>query len=71
MVDSSTGKQLKVVIFGATGGTGIQLVKQALDAGHHVTVYVRNPDKLNEITNANLEKVKGELAEQDKIDTVV
>ena len=71
MVEAQAVKQLKVVIFGATGGTGIQLVKQALDAGHHVSVYVRNPDKLNEITNSNLEKVKGELSEQDKIDSVV
>ncbi|WP_295817405.1 NAD(P)-dependent oxidoreductase [uncultured Deinococcus sp.] len=31
----------KIVIFGATGGTGRQLVQQALNAGHAVTVLVR------------------------------
>ncbi len=29
---------MKLGIFGATGGTGRQLVKQALEAGHAVTV---------------------------------
>ena len=34
---------MKLAIFGATGGTGRQLVDQALEAGHAVTVLVRNP----------------------------
>ncbi|MCW2915854.1 MAG: hypothetical protein JWN52_3922 [Actinomycetia bacterium] len=37
---------MKLLIFGATGGTGAQLLTQALDAGHDVTVVARNPDKL-------------------------
>jgi putative NADH-flavin reductase len=32
---------MKLVIFGATGGTGQQLVEQALAAGHEVTVFAR------------------------------
>ncbi|GER89604.1 hypothetical protein KDW_37660 [Dictyobacter vulcani] len=34
---------MKLVIFGATGGTGRALVEQALEAGHDVTAAVRNP----------------------------
>src|SRR6266566_1152253 len=34
---------LKLVIFGATGGTGRQLVEQALERGHTITVLVRHP----------------------------
>lgn len=34
---------MKVVIFGASGGTGRELVVQALEAGHQVTVFVRDP----------------------------
>jgi uncharacterized protein YbjT (DUF2867 family) len=30
-------------IFGATGKTGIELLKQTLDHGHVVTVMVRDP----------------------------
>ena len=37
---------MKVAIFGATGGTGIELVKQALDRGHLVTAFVRDPSLL-------------------------
>jgi putative NADH-flavin reductase len=32
---------MKLIIFGATGGTGQQLVEQALAAGHEVTVFAR------------------------------
>jgi putative NADH-flavin reductase len=37
---------MKLLILGATGATGRQLVSQALDAGHEVTVLVRSPEKL-------------------------
>lgn len=37
----------KVILFGATGQTGICLIPQLLKAGHEVTVYVRSPEKLN------------------------
>jgi putative NADH-flavin reductase len=38
---------MKITIFGATGGTGMQLVQQALAASHEVTAFVRDPAKLN------------------------
>ncbi|MBO8188209.1 NAD(P)-dependent oxidoreductase [Streptomyces spirodelae] len=37
---------MRYTIFGATGGTGRQLVRRALDAGHKVTAVVRNPERL-------------------------
>jgi putative NADH-flavin reductase len=36
----------KLVIFGATGGTGRQSVTQAVQQGHQVTAFVRDPQKL-------------------------
>jgi uncharacterized protein YbjT (DUF2867 family) len=33
---------MRIVVFGATGGTGRQLVAQALDAGHAVTAFARD-----------------------------
>lgn len=36
---------MKLVVFGATGGVGTQLVKLALEQGHTVTAIVRNPAK--------------------------
>lgn len=34
---------MKLLVFGASGRTGRELVRQALEAGHDVTVFVRNP----------------------------
>ena len=36
----------KVLVLGATGGTGQHVVSQALQKGHDVTVLVRNPERL-------------------------
>ena len=36
----------KLLMIGATGGTGQQLVTQALDAGHEVTAFVRASTKI-------------------------
>ena len=43
MVEST---QQKTVVFGATGGTGLECVKQCLDKGILVTAFVRTPEKL-------------------------
>lgn len=48
-----------LAIFGATGGVGRQLTRQALDAGHRVVAYVRDPSKLPE--HERLTSVQGEL----------
>lgn len=37
---------MRLFILGATGGTGRQLVDQALARGHQVTAFVRSPEKL-------------------------
>src|ERR687891_513400 len=39
---------MKVLIFGATGGTGRELIRQALDRGHSVTAFARDPSALDE-----------------------
>lgn len=46
---------MKVVVLGATGGTGIELIKHLLASGHSVTAYVRNPAPLEEYaTNVDI-----------------
>jgi len=39
--------EMKLLLLGATGGTGQQLLSQALEAGHQLTALVRSPEKLN------------------------
>ncbi|GAA4586655.1 SDR family oxidoreductase [Planotetraspora phitsanulokensis] len=39
---------MKITLFGATGGTGGQVIRQACDAGHEVTAVVRDPARLTE-----------------------
>jgi putative NADH-flavin reductase len=53
----------KIIVFGATGGTGLQVVQQALLAGYKVTVVVRNPDTFT-ISHNNLEVIKGDVLQQ-------
>jgi putative NADH-flavin reductase len=51
---------MRLAIFGATGNTGLELVKQALEEGHTVTAFVRDPARLA-IENANLTLVTGDV----------
>jgi putative NADH-flavin reductase len=37
---------MNTLVLGASGGTGREVVSRALAAGHTVTAFVRNPDKL-------------------------
>ncbi len=49
----------KIIVFGATGGTGKLVIKQALQAGHRVTAIARNPGAL--ISHQHLEIIKGDV----------
>lgn len=51
---------MKLAIFGSTGGTGRQVVAQALEQGHDVTAFARSPEKLNQ-THAKLQVVQGDV----------
>ena len=42
---------MKLVILGATGGTGLELVRQAIEHGHFVTALVRSPERLEAFRN--------------------
>jgi putative NADH-flavin reductase len=51
---------LKILVFGATGPTGQQVVMQALGRGHIVTAFVRNPARLS-IIDEHLRVVVGDI----------
>ena len=52
---------MKVLIFGASGGTGRELLKQALDKGMEVTAFVRDFTKVEDIQHPNLSVVSGNV----------
>jgi putative NADH-flavin reductase len=57
---------MKITIFGASGRTGLQLVRQALEKGNLVTAFVRRPDSLN-LQHPNLKIITGTLDNEEKL----
>ncbi len=50
---------MKIIVFGATGGTGKEIVRQAIEQGHMVTAFVRNASALT--PQENLKIVTGDI----------
>lgn len=61
---------MKLLIIGATGGTGRELVEQALAQGHDVTAFVRNPSKI-EIKNERLTIAQGDVLNYQSVEKAV
>lgn len=61
---------MKIAIFGSTGSIGRQIVKQALNQGHIVTAFARNPAKLN-FQNSNLEIIQGDVMNTGSVEKAV
>jgi putative NADH-flavin reductase len=57
---------MKIVIFGASGLTGHQLLEQGLRQGFEITAFVRDPSKLR-IKHKNLNYVVGDVGNKDQV----
>ena len=57
---------MNILILGATGRVGSQIVTYALHDRHHVTVLVRTPEKI-QINNENLTILEGNVLNKDDI----
>jgi putative NADH-flavin reductase len=58
---------MKLLVFGATGGTGREIVAQALAQGHAVTALVRDPAKLG-ISHEQLAVVQGDVLDAASVE---
>jgi len=63
-------RALRLLIIGATGGTGRQLVRQALEAGHQVTAVARRPAKLN-FSDPKLQVAPGDVLDLRSLEAVM
>jgi nucleoside-diphosphate-sugar epimerase len=61
---------MRVLVIGATGGTGRELVQQALAQGHQVTAFVRDPAKL-QIEHANLRIAQGNVLDYATVESAM
>jgi putative NADH-flavin reductase len=61
---------MNLLILGATGGTGRELVQQALARGHTVTAFVREPSKVRS-THPNLHVVNGDMLDYGSVERAV
>ncbi|UAL48912.1 NAD(P)-dependent oxidoreductase [Sutcliffiella horikoshii] len=61
---------MNILILGATGRVGNQILSHAITDNHHVTVLVRNPDKI-QINHANLTIIQGDVLNKDDIARVM
>lgn len=57
---------MRLVVFGATGGTGGRIVEQALASGHGVTAVVRDPGRL-QLRHERLKVVRADVFRSEEI----
>jgi len=62
---------MRILVFGSTGGTGLELLTQALDQGHDVAAYARNPAKLDGMSHARLEVIRGDVLDLAAVESAV
>nr|WSY52535.1 NAD(P)H-binding protein [Streptomyces sp. NBC_00886] len=57
---------MKLTVFGATGGVGQEIVRQALASGHEVTAVVRDPARLT-VRGEGLEVFRADLTDPEVV----
>lgn len=57
---------MRLVIFGAPGGTGRRLVERAIAEGHEVTAFVRNPSRMT-VRHQRLKIVAGDAFDPERV----
>jgi putative NADH-flavin reductase len=63
-------KIMNVLVFGASGGTGRELVTQGVELGHTLSAFVRNPAKF-EIKHPKVKIIQGDVVNARSVDAAV
>lgn len=61
---------MKLVVLGATGATGLEIVRQALERGHSVTALVRSPERLKLFGN-RISVKEGDLLNSADLERII
>jgi putative NADH-flavin reductase len=61
---------MKLVVLGATGGTGRQIVRRGLEQGHCITAFVRSPERLK-IFQDRISIKQGDLLSSSELEKVI
>ena len=69
MSDKIKASGQNFVVFGATGKTGLELLKQGLSQGHTMTAFVQDSDKLKDIHGVNI--VQAELRDKNVMQATI
>jgi len=65
---SRGSRPARVLIVGATGGTGRELVRRALERGYEVTALVRDPARMT-VAHPRLSVVRGDVTQPESLDS--
>jgi putative NADH-flavin reductase len=63
--ESASTARSKLLVLGATGGTGRLIISEALARGHEVTALVRSPEKAGDLTGARL--IVGDVRDENAL----
>jgi len=63
-------RELRIIVFGATGKTGQHVCRGALEAGHEVTAFTRSADKIP-TDNPNLRAAQGDVNDAEAVTAAV
>ena len=61
---------MKLVVLGATGSTGLEIVRQAIEHGHSVTAFVRAPERLKPFRD-RISVKQGNLLDAAELEPVI